>query len=114
MNSAHEALLEFKNVAQIDPENADAFYRLALTYLKLGWTANRQEDFSDAEKRGQQLLGEQIVWRSVRNEMYDGLEMRVIGHDCLALRRPRGDRVRHIGWIPQVAKGARMQSPLDA
>jgi len=31
-----EALIEFKNVVQLDPKNADTHYRLALTYLKLG------------------------------------------------------------------------------
>ena len=71
-------------------------------------------DGAEEAQHGRIGLEEQIVWRSVRNEMCDGLEMRVIGHDCLALRRPRGDRVRHIGWIPQGAKSARMQSPLYA
>ena len=32
----NEALIEYKNVAQLDPKDADAYYRLALTYLKLG------------------------------------------------------------------------------
>ena len=32
----HEALIEYKNVAQVDPKDADVHYRLALTYLKLG------------------------------------------------------------------------------
>lgn len=31
-----EAIIEYQNVAQIDPQDADAQYRLAVTYLKLG------------------------------------------------------------------------------
>lgn len=37
-----EALIEYKNVAQIDPTDADAHYRLALIYLKLGGISNLQ------------------------------------------------------------------------
>jgi len=37
-----EALLEFKNVAQIAPNDFDAHYRMALTYLKLGTSTDLQ------------------------------------------------------------------------
>ncbi|MDH4185716.1 MAG: tetratricopeptide repeat protein, partial [Nitrospira sp.] len=37
-----EALIEYKNVAQIAPNDADAHYRLALIYLKLGGMPNLQ------------------------------------------------------------------------
>jgi tetratricopeptide (TPR) repeat protein len=37
-----EALIEYKNVAQISPNDADVHYRLALTYLKLGGISNLQ------------------------------------------------------------------------
>src|SRR5215469_12585239 len=39
----HEALIEYKNVAQLDPKDADAYYQLALTYLKLGGIPNLQQ-----------------------------------------------------------------------
>ena len=37
-----EARIEYQNVVRIDPTDADAHYRLALTYLKLGSTPNLQ------------------------------------------------------------------------
>ena len=42
-----EALLEFQNVAQLDPKDADSHYRLALTYLKLGGAMNLQGAFAE-------------------------------------------------------------------
>ena len=42
----HEALIEFKNVTQIDPKDADVHYRLVLTHLKLGGTTNLQGAFA--------------------------------------------------------------------
>ena len=42
-----EALLEFKNVVQLDPKDAATHYRLALTYLKLGGTTNLQGAFAE-------------------------------------------------------------------
>ena len=46
----HEALIEYKNVAQVDPKDADVHYRLALTYLKLGGVPNLQEAFSELSR----------------------------------------------------------------
>lgn len=43
----NEALLEYKNVAQVDPQDADAHYRLALTYLKLGGIPNLQGAYAE-------------------------------------------------------------------
>ena len=42
-----EALLEFQNVAQLDPKDAGSHYRLALTYLKLGGATNLQGAFAE-------------------------------------------------------------------
>ena len=62
-----EALIEFKNVVQLDPKDADTHYRLALTHLKLGGATNLQGAFAelsrtvelDKTNRGAQLkLGE--------------------------------------------------------
>ena len=62
-----EALIEFKNVVQLDPKDAGTHYRLALTHLKLGGTTNLQGAFAelsrtvelDKTNRGAQLkLGE--------------------------------------------------------
>ena len=46
----NEALIEFKNVVQLDPKNADPHYRLALTYLKLGGTQNLQGAFAELSR----------------------------------------------------------------
>lgn len=45
-----EALIELKNVVQIDPKDADGHYRLALTYLKLGGLPNLQAAFGELSK----------------------------------------------------------------
>jgi tetratricopeptide (TPR) repeat protein len=45
-----EVLIEFKNVVQIDPKDADGHYRLALTYLELGSLPHRQTAFSELTK----------------------------------------------------------------
>src|SRR5437870_805379 len=45
-----DALIEFKNVVQFDPKNADTHYRLALTYLKLGGTTNLQGAFDELSR----------------------------------------------------------------
>ena len=42
-----EALIEFQNVLQLDPNNANTHYLLALTYLKLGGTTNLQGAFAE-------------------------------------------------------------------
>lgn len=41
-----EAIIEYRNVAQADPMDADVHYRLALIYLKLGGVPNLQEAFA--------------------------------------------------------------------
>lgn len=42
-----EALIEFKNVVQIDPKDADGHYRLALAYLKVGGVPNLENAFQE-------------------------------------------------------------------
>ena len=42
-----EALIEFKNVVQIDPKDANGHYRLALTYLKIGGLPGLQGAFDE-------------------------------------------------------------------
>ena len=42
-----EALIEFQNVVQLDPRDADTHYRLALTHLKLGGATNLQGAFAE-------------------------------------------------------------------
>lgn len=45
-----EALIEYKNVSQLEPKDADAHYRMALTYMKLEGMANLQSAFSEFTK----------------------------------------------------------------
>jgi tetratricopeptide (TPR) repeat protein len=45
-----EAIIEYKNVAKLDPNDADAHYRLALTYLKLGGRTNLQQMFGELSR----------------------------------------------------------------
>jgi tetratricopeptide (TPR) repeat protein len=45
-----EAIIEYKNVAQLDPKDADAHYRLALAYLKLGGRTNLQGAFVELKR----------------------------------------------------------------
>src|SRR5581483_9924926 len=40
-----EAVVEFKNVIQIDPNDANAKYQLGLAYLRIGGSANVQNAF---------------------------------------------------------------------
>jgi len=42
-----EARIEYQNMIQIDPKDADAHYRLGLTFLKLGGIANFQQAFDE-------------------------------------------------------------------
>ena len=42
-----EALIEYQNVAQADPKDANAYYQLALIHLKLGGVANIQAAFAE-------------------------------------------------------------------
>jgi len=45
-----EALIEFRNVTQLDPQDANLHYRLALTHLKLGGTVNLQGSFTELSR----------------------------------------------------------------
>jgi Tfp pilus assembly protein PilF len=45
-----EAMIEFKNVVQIDPKDADAHYRLALTHLRLQTITDMQSAFHELSK----------------------------------------------------------------
>src|SRR6185295_2700838 len=45
-----EAVIEFKNVVQLDPKDAEAHYRLALAQLKLGGASNLQGAFAELSK----------------------------------------------------------------
>ena len=45
-----EALIEYKNVSQIDPKDADAHYQLALIYMKLDGITNLQSAFVELTK----------------------------------------------------------------
>lgn len=45
-----EALIEFQNVVQLDPKDADTHYRLALTHLKLGGTTHLQGAFAELSR----------------------------------------------------------------
>ncbi len=45
-----EAVIEYKNILQIDPKDGDAHYRLALTYIKMGGMTNLQQAFSELTK----------------------------------------------------------------
>ena len=42
-----EAIIEYRNVTQADPNDGDAHYRLALVHLKLGGLTNMQAAFSE-------------------------------------------------------------------
>ena len=45
-----EAVIEYRNVTQADPNDGDAHYRLALIHLKLGGLANLQAAFSELSR----------------------------------------------------------------
>lgn len=45
-----EALIEYKNVVQIDPKDADAHYQLALIHMKLGGLSDLQAAFGELTK----------------------------------------------------------------
>lgn len=73
MGQFHEALIEYRNVTQLDPRDADAHYKLALTYIKLGGLPNLQHAFAelnqtvtlDADNHDAHLkLGEFFLLRS--------------------------------------------------
>src|SRR6266568_1336941 len=42
-----EAVIEFKNVVQLDPKDSEGHYRLALTYLKIGGLGGLQGAFGE-------------------------------------------------------------------
>lgn len=45
-----EAIIEYRNVVQADPNDGDAHYRLALVHLKIGGLSNLQAAFSELNK----------------------------------------------------------------
>lgn len=45
-----EAILEYRNLAQLDPNDSEVHYRLALAYLKLGGLSNLQGAFAELTK----------------------------------------------------------------
>jgi len=45
-----EAVIELKNVIQLDPKDADAHYQLALIHMKLGGLSNMQNAFGELTK----------------------------------------------------------------
>ncbi|MDC4226011.1 MAG: tetratricopeptide repeat protein [Candidatus Manganitrophus sp.] len=58
-----EAIIEFKNVLQLDPNYVDAKYQLGLAYLKLGGPANLSNAFkllSEAVEKKPDLVDAQI------------------------------------------------------
>lgn len=57
-NSNNEALAAFQKILQLDPNNADAYYYLALTYQSLGDQKNQALNASEAVKRNTKFLGE--------------------------------------------------------
>ncbi len=46
----NEALIEYKNVIQIDPRDATGHYKVAVTYLKIGGIANLRSGFAELTK----------------------------------------------------------------
>ena len=58
-----EAIIEFRNVLQLDPNNADAKYQLGLAYFKMGGAANLRNAFkmfSEAVEKKPDLIDAQI------------------------------------------------------
>src|SRR5207244_10710886 len=49
-SQCQESVIEFKNIVQIEPKDADAHYRLALTYLKIGGLPYLQAAFGELTK----------------------------------------------------------------
>jgi len=45
-----EAVIEYKNVVQLDPKDADAHYHLALSYLRLGGMTELQQAFVELKQ----------------------------------------------------------------
>lgn len=46
----HEAVIEFKNIIQLDPKDANAYYQLALSHIKLGGLSDLQAAFGELMK----------------------------------------------------------------
>jgi tetratricopeptide (TPR) repeat protein len=46
----NEALIEYKNVVQVDPKDPDGHYKLALAYLKVGGLGNVRHGFAELSK----------------------------------------------------------------
>ena len=45
-----ESLIEFKNIVQLDPKDANAYHQLALIHLKLGGLPDLQAAFGELSK----------------------------------------------------------------
>jgi len=91
----HEALIEFKNVVQIEPKDADAHYRLAQTYLKIGGLPNLQAAFVELTKTVE-------LDSSNRDAQLKLGEMYLLGNDP-AKARERADMI--LASAPQNADG---------
>src|SRR5512139_62445 len=55
-NKLREALIEYKNVVQLDPQDAKARYKLGMTYLRLGMFRESFAELSKAKELNPEML----------------------------------------------------------